>query len=155
MRLPTLALLAVLAAPLAHAQEDGAAGDTLRAADGWRSSLTATLAGNQAAYANWQEGGVDALAVTASAEGTFGRVVGRVLVSQGARLAFGVLRQDTLDFPQGGGPRPLRRERASWPRTTRSARTPRSRRGPSSRPGSTTTPTRRPTPRSSSCRAGS
>lgn len=87
----TLAL-GVLSTPCA-AQE----ADTLTAADGWRSTLTAALAGNQAAFSNWQEGGVDALAATATADGTFDRVVGRVLTSQRVQLAFGVLRQDTLD----------------------------------------------------------
>lgn len=72
--------------------------DTLTAEDGWRSTLVAALAGNQASYSNWQEGGVDALALTASADGAFDRVVGRVLTSQNVRLAFGVLRQDTLEF---------------------------------------------------------
>jgi hypothetical protein len=98
MRPLLLALAVVVLAPRVWAQDEAAAGDTLRAADGWRTSLTASLAGNQATHVNWQEGGVDALAVTASAEGTFDRVVRGVLVAQSARLAFGVLRQDTLEF---------------------------------------------------------
>ena len=94
-----LLLAALCAAPLctpARAQE-GPKADTLRAADGWRSSLTATLAGNQSAYSNWQEGGVSALAVTGTVDGQFDRVVGRVLTTQAVRLGLGVLRQDTLD----------------------------------------------------------
>ena len=71
--------------------------DTLRAEDGWRSSLVASLAGNQSAFSNWQEGGVSALAATASLDGQFDRVVGTFLTTQQLRLAFGVLRQDTLD----------------------------------------------------------
>lgn len=71
--------------------------DTLTAADGWRQSLTASLAGNQAAYSNWQEGGVDALAVTGSIDGAFDRVIGDVLTTQAFRLALGALRQDTLN----------------------------------------------------------
>ena len=92
MRL-TLLALALWAAPAA-AQD----ADTLVAADGWRSALAATLAGNQSAYSNWQEGGVSALAVTGSLEGDFDRVVGRVRTAQDLRVAFGVLRQDTLDL---------------------------------------------------------
>lgn len=88
--------VAVALAPPAGAQEAPKA-DTLRAADGWRSSLRATLAGNQSAYSNWQEGGVSALAATGAVDGQFDRVVGRVLTTQALRLAFGVLRQDTLD----------------------------------------------------------
>lgn len=92
-------VLAVLSLSLGLAAAAAAQeADTLTAADGWRSSLTAALAGNQAAYANWQEGGVDALAATASVEGLFDRVVGGALTSQSLRLAFGVLRQDTLAF---------------------------------------------------------
>ena len=72
--------------------------DTLTAADGWRSSLQASVAGNQSAYRNWQEGGVDAVAVTAGLDGRFDRVVGRVLTTQSLRLAYGMLRQDTLDW---------------------------------------------------------
>ncbi|WP_412067705.1 DUF3078 domain-containing protein [Rubrivirga sp. IMCC43871] len=93
MRLVSL-VLAVLLAPAVLAQE----ADTLAAADGWRSSLVATLAGNQSSFSNWQEGGVDALAATASVDGTFDRVVGRVFTAQSLRLAYGVLRQDTLEM---------------------------------------------------------
>jgi len=90
-RLPILALLFAVAA---HAQD----ADTLTAADGWRSALVASLTGNQASFSNWQEGGIDALAATASLEGSFDRVVGTFLTTQDLRLAFGVLRQDTLEL---------------------------------------------------------
>ncbi|WP_412063241.1 DUF3078 domain-containing protein [Rubrivirga sp. IMCC45206] len=93
MRLRSL-VLAGLLAPAALAQE----ADTLAADDGWRSTLAATLAGNQSSFSNWQEGGVDALAATASVDGTFDRVVGRVFTAQSLRLAYGVLRQDTLEL---------------------------------------------------------
>lgn len=89
-----LVLAAVLLLSRAGWTQDA---DTLTAEDGWRSSLVASLAGNQASYSNWQEGGIDAIAVTASAEGSFDRVVGRFLTTQRGRLAFGLLRQDTLD----------------------------------------------------------
>ena len=93
MRLALVALLAVpIAAPPAAAQD----ADTLTAADGWRQSLVATLAGNQARFVNWQEGGVDALAVSGSLDGQFDRVVGNVLTTQTLRLALGALQQDTL-----------------------------------------------------------
>ena len=90
------AFCAALLCPAQAQDAEPARADTLRAADGWRSSLTATLAGNQSAYSNWQEGGVSALAVTATVDGTFDRVVGRVLTTQALRLGLGVLRQDTL-----------------------------------------------------------
>lgn len=72
--------------------------DTLAAEDGWRSTLVAQLAGSQAAYANWQEGGIDALALSARADGTFDRVFGRVLLRQEGAFLFALLRQDTLDL---------------------------------------------------------
>ncbi len=90
MRLALLCLLLVSGS--AGAQD----ADTLRAADGWRSSLVASLTGNQASFSNWQEGGVSALAATGEVDGAFDRVVGSVLTTQELRLALGVLRQDTL-----------------------------------------------------------
>ncbi len=93
MRL-VLALVVLFGAAATHAQTV----DTLTAADGWRTDLVASLKGNQALHSNWQEGGVDAVAVTALAEGSFDRVVGRFLTRQTVKLGFGLLQQDTLDF---------------------------------------------------------
>jgi len=87
-----LVLLAALVGVPVFAQD----ADTLTADDGWRRALIATLAGNQATFSNWQEGGVDALAATASLDGRFDRVVGVVLTKQSLRMALGVLQQDTL-----------------------------------------------------------
>jgi len=92
----TLSLVAavlVCAAAPALAQEP----DTLTAEDGWRSSLITQLSGSQAAFSNWQEGGINALAVSLSGDGQFDRVMGRVLMTQEARAAYGLLKQDTLD----------------------------------------------------------
>lgn len=89
-------LLAGLTALAAGARAQEA--DTLAAEDGWRTALVASLAGNQSAFSNWQEGGVDALAATAALDGSFDRVVGRILTTQTLRLVYGVLRQDTLDL---------------------------------------------------------
>ena len=91
---PVLAVLAlVLTAGAVRAQEP----DTLVAADGWRSSLVTQLSASQAAFSNWQEGGISAFALSLSGDGTFDRVVGRVLVTQEARAAYGLLKQDTLE----------------------------------------------------------
>lgn len=88
-----LAALAALAAlPPARAQQP----DTLTAEDGWVRDLTASLAASQAAYRDWQEGGVNALAATALAEAAFDRRVGLVRLHHEARAAFGVVQQDTL-----------------------------------------------------------
>ncbi|MEM0963829.1 MAG: DUF3078 domain-containing protein [Bacteroidota bacterium] len=85
--------LSVLLCAAASGQE----ADTLRADDGWRSSLVASLAGSQSTFSNWQEGGVDALALTSSIDGAFDRVFGNVLTTQQLRLALGILQQDTLE----------------------------------------------------------
>ena len=90
---PLLLSFLVLTASAAGAQEL----DTLTVADGWRSTLVGSLTGSQATYSNWQEGGIDAVSATAALDGSFDRVVGRVLTTQTLRLAYGVLQQDTLD----------------------------------------------------------
>lgn len=94
MRPALLTVAALVLATPALAQEP----DTLTAADGWRSSLVTQLAASQAAFSNWQEGGINALALSLSGDGQFDRVVGRVLVTQEARAAFGLLKQDTLEM---------------------------------------------------------
>ena len=91
MRRLCLCLAVLLAAP-AVAQP----ADTLTAEDGWRASLVGQLAASQAAYSRWQEGGVDALALSAKADGLFDRVAGRVLLRQEAAFALALVKQDTL-----------------------------------------------------------
>jgi hypothetical protein len=79
----------------AWAQDDE---EPLTEAEGWRTSLIGQLAFNQAAYSNWQEGGLDALAFTASTTGQFTRLLGAFKQTHDARLAFGVVKQDTLQL---------------------------------------------------------
>ena len=98
MRFVFAALVAALVAAAAALPAAAQPADTLVAADGWRSALVAQLAGSQAAYSNWQEGGIDALAVSARADGTFDRVLGRVLLRQEGAFLFALLKQDTLDL---------------------------------------------------------
>jgi hypothetical protein len=93
-RLPWIAVLITLTASPLWAQETP---PPLTAAEGWRETLTAGLALSQAAYANWQEGGVNTLTVAASSGGTFERVLGRFKQRHDAHLAFGVVRQEALD----------------------------------------------------------
>ena len=92
--LAALTLAALLAAPAAQAQE--ADEKPLTEAEGWRTSAVFGLQGSQAAYSNWQEGGLNALAATANLNGQFSRLIGRVEQTHNVRLAFGVLKQDTL-----------------------------------------------------------
>ncbi len=95
--MPLRLLLALcLLAPPALAQDEEEA--PLTQAEGWRSVLTGQLAFSQAAYSNWQEGGLDALSFTAGTTGRFQRLLGRFKQTHSARLAFGLVKQDTLQF---------------------------------------------------------
>ena len=88
-------LLVLLAAPLSAQDEDP---PPLTQADGWQSSVLASLAASQAAYSNWQEGGINALAFSAGAAGQFERVLGAFKQVHNLDLEFGQLKQDTLAF---------------------------------------------------------
>ena len=91
-----LALATLFTALPALAQPS--APDTLTAEDGWIQDLGLQLAGSQAMYSNWQEGGIDAIALTAQSEGIFYRVSGAIRQAHEIRLALGGLKQDTLSF---------------------------------------------------------
>jgi hypothetical protein len=92
-----LCTLAAVGRP-AWAQDDEEELPPITEADGWRSSLLGQLAFNQAAYRNWQEGGVDALAFTASARGRFARALGAFKQEHLLRTSFGLVKNDTLEF---------------------------------------------------------
>lgn len=89
------ALLLFLVAPVSAQDEDP---PPLTAADGWQSSLVTSLSASQAAYSNWQEGGISALAFNAGAAGQFERVTGAFKHIHALNLEFGQLKQDTLSF---------------------------------------------------------
>lgn len=91
----TLFLFSLLLAPaLAWAQPSTP--DTLESADGWIRDLGLQLAGSQAQYQNWQEGGIDALAVSARTDGVFYRVGGGIRQAHEVQLSLGAIKQDTL-----------------------------------------------------------
>ena len=93
---PLLLLLSLLAlAGPAFAQEED---EPLTETEGWRSNLTGQLAFSQAAYSNWQEGGLDALSFTTGVTGRFQRLIGEFKQTHSTRLAYGVVKQDTLQF---------------------------------------------------------
>lgn len=87
-------LLAVL--PAANAQDEDP--PPLTEEDGWRNTLVSSLAASQAAYSNWQEGGINALAFNAGVIGQFERVLGNFKQVHDLNLEFGQLKQDTLDY---------------------------------------------------------
>jgi hypothetical protein len=87
-------LFALVLLPSASAQDK----KPLTEAEGWRTSAVFGLQGSQAAYSNWSEGGLDALSASANLNGAFARLLGRIEQNHNVRLAFGVLKQDTLDL---------------------------------------------------------
>ena len=90
--------LMLCAAPRAQAQETEVSADTAQVPlDGsWVKSLTGKLSGSQAAYNNWQEGGLNTLAVTSSLDGKFVRGGEHWIQTYELRLTFGLVQQDTL-----------------------------------------------------------
>jgi len=65
---------------------------------GWAVDLVTKLAASQAAYDNWQEGGLNTLAFTTGADGKATRTSQRWTQTHQMRLSFGLVKQDTLDF---------------------------------------------------------
>lgn len=63
----------------------------------WNASLTGKLSGSQAAYNNWQEGGLNTLAITSSIDGKAVRGGDHWIQTYELRLAFGLVQQDTLE----------------------------------------------------------
>ncbi|MEZ4700686.1 MAG: DUF3078 domain-containing protein [Rhodothermales bacterium] len=64
---------------------------------GWRNSVIASLAGSQASYRNWSEGGLNSVAFTSGLLGEQLKHTEHWLRKRKLRLAFGLLKQDTLD----------------------------------------------------------
>lgn len=89
----SLLVFLLVAAP---AVAQPSAPDTLDASDGWLRDLGLQFAGSQAQYQNWQEGGVNALALSAQSEGVFYRVAGGFRQAHELRFALGAIKQDTL-----------------------------------------------------------
>ena len=93
----SLALLAaflLLGAPTtAWAQEEAEVDSTA-----WVKDIVAILAGSQASYDNWAEGGINTLAFTASINGDFTRKFNSLIQKHELRLALGSLKQDSLEF---------------------------------------------------------
>lgn len=87
-----LTALALAWAPPACAQ-DSSAPDSLMLGS-WRVNLTGALAGSQAAYRNWEEGGLSALSISSTLNGTATRSTRRWEQEYTMRLAFGLLYQE-------------------------------------------------------------
>ena len=93
--LSTLILFFVFLTPTAiQAQDEAEVVDSTQ----WQTDLTAILAGSQASYDNWVEGGVNTLAFTASLNGDAMRYRNNWKTTHEMRLALGSLKQDSLEF---------------------------------------------------------
>ena len=92
-RLVSLLLLCILTMPV-FAQDEEAPVDSTA----WQTSVTAILAGSQASYDNWVEGGINSLAFTASINADANRTTENWITKHEGRFALGSLKQDTLDF---------------------------------------------------------
>jgi hypothetical protein len=96
LRCPRFALPLLLALTVAFAQPASAQDST--AAGQWVRSLTGKLNLAQAGFQNWQEGGVNTVAFTTGLNGKAQLQADRWEQKHEMRLAFGLVKQDTLDF---------------------------------------------------------
>jgi len=64
----------------------------------WKTDLVAKLAGSQASFQNWAEGGVNTMALSSGVDGRWEKSWGRWNRRYDLRLAYGLVKQDTLDF---------------------------------------------------------
>ncbi len=64
----------------------------------WKTDVIGKVAATQAGFQNWQGGGVNSLALSLGLDGKAVRRRGRVEQKHEMRLAFGLVKQDTLDF---------------------------------------------------------
>ena len=64
----------------------------------WMTEATGQLSFAQASFRNWQEGGVNTLALSSGINGKASRTSKRWQQTHEVRLAFGFVKQDTLDF---------------------------------------------------------
>ncbi len=88
-------IIAALFVPSATFAQDTS--ENVEASD-WTSSLTGKLAGSQASFQNWAEGGVNTLAISSGMDGRWEKAKGPWSQRYDLRLAFGLVKQDTLDF---------------------------------------------------------
>lgn len=62
----------------------------------WNVDLAGKLSGSQAAYRNWQEGGLNTLALTSTVDGRVEYEADHWVHAYDMRLSFGIIQQDTL-----------------------------------------------------------
>ena len=89
----TALVLAVAFVPSLRAQEAPA-----DSASRWMTEASGQLSFAQASFRNWQEGGVNTLALSSGINAKASRTSNRWQQTHEMRLAFGFVKQDTLDF---------------------------------------------------------
>lgn len=93
-------VLVLFVPPAVRAQEEAPAAGTPAEADtlgAWDLTLSSKLSASQAAYSNWTEGGISTVALTTGISGKANRTTRRWEQTYDLRLAFGFIKQDTLD----------------------------------------------------------
>ena len=90
-------LIALLCLMWRPARAQDAAADSLLGPR-WESDILAKLAATQAGYSNWTKGGVNSLAFSTGLEGIFERESPSWNQKHDFRLAYGLVKQDTLEF---------------------------------------------------------
>lgn len=90
-----LAVLVLAAVNVSSLRAQDAPADSLRA---WQTQATGQLSASQAGFQNWQEGGVNTLALSAGINGKASRTTDRWEQVYESRFAFGLVKQDTLDL---------------------------------------------------------
>jgi len=88
-------LIAAFSTSPAFAQEAEAPAEDPNA---WMQTLVGKVAGSQAGFQNWAEGGVNTLALSLGLDGSAERMSRGWNQKHEMRLSFGVVKQDTLDF---------------------------------------------------------
>ena len=91
-------LVLLMAPPAVQAQSDAAVSDT---AEAWTYDLAGKLSGSQAAYKDWQEGGLNTVSFTTSIDGTAQKTTNRWTQTHELRLGFGIIKSedDEADEP--------------------------------------------------------
>lgn len=64
----------------------------------WKTDLIGKLAGSQAGFQNWAEGGVNTLAISSGLDGVAERTSGGWNQKYQSRMTFGLVKQDTMAF---------------------------------------------------------
>lgn len=97
MRLALLIVFAAIVLPRMALSQDSVP-DSALAAPAWETDLIGKIAATQAGYSNWAKGGVNTIAFTTALGGSFSRTSPGWHQAHEFRLAYGLVKQDTVEF---------------------------------------------------------